>query len=83
MTITVDPDLMAKLEEKAKSEQRDVDAVANELLRQVLEEKKPYKLELQGWNSDHELLIDPADRKKLQEVLDDDPEYMRKRGFIP
>jgi predicted transcriptional regulator len=81
MTITVDPDILAKLEEKAKTEQRDVDAVANELLRQALEAKKPYKLELQGWTWDAELLVDVADRKKLYEDLYDD-EYMRKRGFI-
>lgn len=81
MTITIDPDLLAKLEEKAKNEQRDVDAVANELLRQALE-KKPYALELKGWGWDAELLVDVSNRNKLYEVLDDE-EYMRKRGFIP
>ena len=81
MTVTIDADVLAQLEEKAKKESREVDAVVNELLRQALGEKKPYKLELKGWGWETELLVDVADRKKLHELLDDDPEYLKKRGF--
>ncbi len=79
MTVTINPDILAKLEEKAKSENRELDVVANELLAQALEEKKPYKLEWNTWEA--EVLVDVSDRKKLYEDLYDD-EYMRKRGFI-
>lgn len=80
-TIALDDDVLAKLEEKAKSESREVDSVANDLLRQVLGTQKPYKLELKGWDWETELLVDVADRKKLHELLDDNPEYLKKRGF--
>lgn len=82
MTVTINPDILAELEEKAKSEQRDVDAVVNELLRQALDAKKPYKLELNGWTWKGELPDDISPRK-MYDLLYDDPEYLRKRGFIP
>lgn len=79
MTITIDADVLAKLEEKAKSESRDVDAVANELLRQALEEKL-YKLELEGWPAKLRPGVDLTDRDKLYEMMDDADE-MKRRGL--
>jgi len=74
-TITIDDDVLKKLEEKAGKESRTAEEVANELLRKSLE---PYKLDLEGWKWNSELLVDVADRQKLYEVLQDD-EYMKKR----
>lgn len=80
MTITIDADVLAQLEEKAKKESREVDAVVNELLRQALGEKKPYKLELQGWDAELRPGVDLNSRSKLYELMDDADE-MKRRGF--
>ncbi len=76
-TITIDEDLLKQIEEKAAKESRTAEEVANELLRQSLEAKKPYKLELQGWNAELQPGVDLEDRSKLYDLMDG-PEYFEK-----
>lgn len=79
ITITIEDEVLKRLEEKAAKENRSADEVANDLIRQEL--AKAYKLELEGWNWKTELQpgIDLTSRDKLYDVLDG-AEEMKRRG---
>jgi len=78
-TITIDEDLLKRIEEKAAKESRTAEQIANELLRSSLNGQKPYKLELEGWNAQLRPGVDLSDRNQMYELMDGD-ELAKKYG---
>jgi plasmid stability protein len=72
-TLAIDDDLLKRIKEKAASEGRPMQDVANELLRQALIQQKtrrPLKLELRGWKAKERSGVDLFDRDKLFDLMD-------------
>jgi plasmid stability protein len=72
-TLALDDDLLKKIKEKAAREGRTSQDVANELLRQALNQpapKKKHKLSLRGWTATEQRGVDLLDRDKLFDLMD-------------
>jgi len=72
-TLTIDDDLLKRLEEKAAREGRTFQDVANELLRSALDHhrpKKKLKLHLRGWKAKELPGVDLLNRDKLFDLMD-------------
>ncbi len=72
-TLAIDDDLLKRIKEKAASEGRPMQDVANELLRQALIQQKTrraLKLELRGWKAKERSGVDLFDRDKLFDLMD-------------
>jgi plasmid stability protein len=72
-TLAIDDDLLKRIKQKAAREERTVQDVANELLRQALVHERPkhrVKLTLRGWTAKERAGVDLLDRDKLFDLLD-------------
>ncbi len=72
-TLTIDDDLLKQLKERAARQKRTLGVLVNDLLRQSLagqERRRPYKLELQGWEAEPHPGVDLLDRDKLFDLMD-------------
>lgn len=71
-TIALENDLQRRLKQKAASEGRSFQEVANELLKQGLARREPrgkYRLRLEGWEADEQPGVDILDRDKLLDLM--------------
>lgn len=67
-TLAIEDGVLRRLREKAAREDRTLQEVANELLRQGLHmqpQRSEYRLELEGWNAAELPGVDVLDRDKL------------------
>jgi len=72
-TLAIDDDLLKQLKEKAAREGRTLQAVANDLLRQALGERRPrskQRLVLRGRKTVEQPGVDLLDRDKLFDLMD-------------
>lgn len=71
-TLAVDEVLLRRLKEKAASEGRTLQDVANELLRQALARapRRSYRLKMKGWRAEQRPGVDLADRDALFDLMD-------------
>ncbi|HEX9636847.1 MAG TPA: DUF2191 domain-containing protein [Acidobacteriota bacterium] len=72
-TLALDDDLLRKLKETAARQGRTMQSLANDLLRQALgplQRRKPYKLELQGWQAEQQPGVDLLDRDQLFDLME-------------
>lgn len=74
-TLALDDDLQRRLKEKAASEGRTLQSLANELLRQAMEVRErpspDYRLELGGWKADAQPGADILDRDAMIDTMED------------
>ncbi len=71
-TLRLDDDLLRRLKEKAARENRSLQDVANDLLRQgfaLAARPKPYKLKLKRWKAELQPGVDILDRRTLFDVM--------------
>ena len=71
-TLALDEKVLRQLKEIAAREGKTLQAVANDLLRQVLSrpQRKPFRLRLQGWDAQQQPGVDILDRDKLFDVME-------------
>ena len=71
-TLALEEDLLRRLKELAGREGRTLQSVANDLLRQALavSRRRPFKLQLEGWNATEQPGVDILDRDKLYDLMD-------------
>ena len=72
-TIALDDDLQRRLKERAAREGRTMQALVNDLLRQVMTSpprKKPYALALRGWEAELQPGADLLDRDTLHDLME-------------
>ncbi len=72
-TLRLDDDLLRRLKKKAAREDRSLQDVANDLLRQGLAlaaRPKSYKLKLKGWKAELQPGVDILDRRTLFDVME-------------
>jgi hypothetical protein len=67
----IDDQILRALRKKAAEEDRTVQEVTNELLRQALAERHrpPFKLKLTGWRAAEQPGVDILDRDKLFDLM--------------
>lgn len=73
-TVRFDPDILRRLKEKAAREDRTLQEVANELLRQGLEQAEQpaeYKFRFVTWKAELLPGVDIFDRKTLFDIMED------------
>ncbi len=71
-TLAIEDRLLRRLKEKAAREDRTLQEVANELLKQGLDmrpQRSDYRLELEGWDATELPGVDVLDRDKLLDIL--------------
>jgi plasmid stability protein len=71
-TLTLDDDLLRQLKAKAAQQGTTLGAVVNDLLRHALavqSQRRPYKLELEGWEAQPQPGVDILDRDKLFDLM--------------
>lgn len=71
-TLVLEDSLFRQMKKKAAAEGRTLQAVANELLRRALTEpeRKPYRLNWQGWKAELQPGVDICDRDSLFDLMD-------------
>ena len=71
-TLKIDDSLLRQLKQRAAAEGRTLQDLANQLLRQALapQQRKPFSLEIEGWEADVQPGVDLLDRDKLFDVMD-------------
>jgi hypothetical protein len=72
-TLAIDEAVLKRIEEKAASEGRTFEEVANDLLKQALAVPPPperRKLRLRGWTAETRPGVDLLDRDKLLDLID-------------
>jgi plasmid stability protein len=72
-TVRFDEDVLRRLKQKAASEDRTLQDVANELLRQILDHDQqpiPFKLRFPTWKARELPGVDICDRKSLFDIMD-------------
>ncbi len=73
-TLAIDEDLLRRLKELAAHEGRTLQSLVNDLLRRALalvDQRKPFKLEIQGWKTALQPGADILDRDKLLDLMED------------
>jgi plasmid stability protein len=71
-TLALDDDLVRQLKENAARQGKSLAAVVNDLLRHALNvqtQREPYKLTLEGWDSQLQPGVDILDRDKLFDLM--------------
>lgn len=72
-TLRLDDDLLRRMKEKAVREERTLQEVANQLLRQALafrRRSRDYELRIEGWSAEPQPGVDLLDRRSLFDVMD-------------
>jgi hypothetical protein len=71
-TLAIEEDLLRRLKATAAKRGKTLAALVDELLRQALaigSRRRPYKLDLEGWESELQPGVDILDRDKLFDLM--------------
>jgi len=71
-TLTIDDDLLKQLKEGAAQQKKTLGALVNDLLRHALAgqcRRRPYRLDLEGWEAEPQPGVDLLDRDKLFDLM--------------
>lgn len=72
-TLTLDDDLFVEIKRRAASQGKPMAALVNDLLRHAVAgrpRRKPFRLELEGWDAVLQPGVDILDRDKLFDLMD-------------
>lgn len=71
-TLTIEDELFVQLKKRAASQGKPMGSLVNDLLRQAIasqSRRKPFRMELDGWEADLQPGVDILDRDKLFDLM--------------